>query len=388
MNWLLKGLYFLVLLISVLFQTLIGGTGNTYSTAGQNEGSSRDFSDRSGTPYGNDIPHDDVPYDGTPHDGIPYDDNPYNENPYNESPYNENPYAEIPYGENPYGDGFNMDPYRDYGESHGDYGNPYGDYENPYGDYTDPFGGGDTAELSQEEIEEIRNQYQEMGAVLRQLGLSQFTEERMEKEADEHIWLVQSMLSLFPEWLEEEGNSKGNPDSEWLNDYMAPDYRGVLSSEGYGNYDDNWIWHPSSDSVYSFDCESLDSSRMYTYFLRGVLAISGEEFSLTYIEESQKEVDLYSNSGAQTLSFRYNDTPYYFRARYMGDWMDCTIIDFMNNVFETEGNSKRLWCTGDGWQGYILFYNTEEWAKEFQEATGLELSDSYLYSSRQQADAF
>ena len=195
----------------------------------------------------------------------------------------------------------------------------------------------------------------------------------MEAEADEHIALLKELSLYFPEWVEY---------------YLEPDYLSLLSSEGYGSYDDNWVWYPSSDSVYSFDCEVLDTSHMYTYFLRGVLAISGEEFSLTYIEERQDEVDFYSSSGTQTISFRYNDTPYYFRARYMGDWMDCTIIDYVNYVLETEGNPKRLWCIGDGGQGYIVFYNTEEWADQFRETTGLELSSSYLNRSITQAGAF
>lgn len=357
MNWVLKGLYLLISLIFTVIQILGGSLSVADGTAPYGD---RERQGASGLPYDDSEPYGDAdPY------SIPYGEDPYgNADPYYGGEYGDG-WGTYGDGLDPYGgsDGFSIDPF-------GGYQDPYGGYEDPYGGYGDPGENYDSVQIPEDEI---RNQYQEMGAVLRELGLLQFTEERMEAEADEHIAILKELSLYFPQWVEY---------------YLEPDYLSLLSSEGYGSYDDNWVWYPSSDSVYSFDCEVLDTSHMYTYFLRGVLAISGEEFSLTYIEERQDEVDFYSSSGTQTISFRYNDTPYYFRARYMGDWMDCTIIDYVNYVLETEGNPKRLWCIGDGGQGYIVFYNTEEWADQFQETTGLELSSSYLNRSITQAGAF
>ncbi len=339
MNWVLKGLYFLLSMAVMVIQLLSNGLAVINGTAG--DGSDEGFYGWYEDPSGS--------------DGDPYG-------------WYENPSGN---GEDPYG--WYEDPYGGYEDPYGGYEGPYDGYEDPYSWDEDPYGSygnSEEDEAAQTQAEEIRTRYQEMGEVLRELGFSQFTEERMESEAEEYIAILRELSLYFPEWVEY---------------IQEPGYLSLLADEGYGSYDDNWIWHPSSDSVYSFDCEVLDTSRMYTYFLRGVLAISGEEFSLTYIEESQKEVDFYSSTGTQTLSFRYNDTPYYFRARYMGDWMDCTIIDFVNSVLEAEGNAKRLWCIGDGGQGYIVFYNTEEWAEQFNEATGLELRDSYVNYSIVQA---
>ena len=156
------------------------------------------------------------------------------------------------------------------------------------------------------------------------------------------------------------------------------EYRMLLSSWGYGDYDDDWNWIPTSDKVYAFDTEVFDMGCMYTDFLNGVIAISGGEFEITDIVENTDDVNYEEDSGTQVLSFRYNGTPYTFEAIYFGDWLDCEVIEFMNQVFETEGNPKRLLATDDGGQGCILFYNTPEWGDELEAATGMHLRE-YFY---------
>ena len=89
-------------------------------------------------------------------------------------------------------------------------------------------------------------------------------------------------------------------------------------------------------------------------------------------------MDYDEGTGTQVLSFRYNGTPYTFEATFYGDWLDCEVIGFMNRVFETEGNPKRLLATDDGGQGCILFYNTPEWGDELEAATGMDLNE-YFY---------
>lgn len=156
------------------------------------------------------------------------------------------------------------------------------------------------------------------------------------------------------------------------------EYRMLLSGWGYGDYDDDWNWIPSSDKVYAFDTEVFNMSEMYTDFMKGVIAISGGEFEITDIVENTDDVNYEEGSGTQVLSFRYNGTPYTFEAIYYGDWLDCEVIEFMNQVFETEGNPKRLLATDDGGQGCILFYNTPEWGDELEAATGMDLNE-YFY---------
>ena len=60
-------------------------------------------------------------------------------------------------------------------------------------------------------------------------------------------------------------------------------------------------------------------------------------------------------------------------AENQGDWMDCRIIDFINDVFEKENNEKRLLCMINESQGFNVLYETVAWAKKFAEATSISL---------------
>ena len=106
------------------------------------------------------------------------------------------------------------------------------------------------------------------------------------------------------------------------------EYRMLLSGWGYGDYDDDWNWIPSSDKVYAFDTEVFNMSEMYTDFMKGVIAISGGEFEITDIVENTDDVDYDEGTGTQVLSFRYNGTPYTFEATFYGDWLDCEAVSY------------------------------------------------------------
>lgn len=175
-------------------------------------------------------------------------------------------------------------------------------------------------------------------------------------------------------------NYSSYPDeyADYLGYDPAFEYRLMLSYCGMGRYDDSWNWEPSSNQVYSFDCEVFVLETMYTEFMKGVEAISGGEFEITDVVENTDQVDYDKGTGVQVLSFKYNGTPYTYEADFFGDWLDCGVIAFMNGVFEAEGNPKRLLATDDGGQGCILLYNTEEWGRELEAQTGLDL-DTYFY---------
>ena len=87
-----------------------------------------------------------------------------------------------------------------------------------------------------------------------------------------------------------------------------------------------------------------------------------------------------------TISFKYNGHPYTFEGIDQGDWMDCGIIEFFNDVLKQEDNPKRLLCMGNNSQGFTVMYNTIEWAKQFTKQTLELLSlssnmiDSYIES--------
>ena len=186
----------------------------------------------------------------------------------------------------------------------------------------------------------------------------------------------------IPDALVQEMDDSYDAYPEMYSDYLefdpAFEYRTLLSYYGMGSYDGRWNWIPSSNQVYSFDCEVFNLDTMYTEFMTGVVAIGGVEFEITDVTENTDNVDYDKGIGTQVLSFRYNGTPYTYEAEFYGDWLDCGVIAFMNGVFEAEGNPKRLLATDDGGQGCILLYNTEEWGRELEARTGLEL-ETYFY---------
>lgn len=70
-----------------------------------------------------------------------------------------------------------------------------------------------------------------------------------------------------------------------------------------------------------------------------------------------------------TISLKYNEHSYTFEGVEQGDWMDCSIIEFFNEVLKEQENPKRLLCMCNNSQGFIIMYNTIEWAKQFTKQT-------------------
>ncbi len=189
-------------------------------------------------------------------------------------------------------------------------------------------------------------------SILNSLGITELTFER----ANQHMAEVKEFYESLTPKIENE---------------VELDYIDFLSSIGVGYYDyDANNWTPTSKQVYSFDMEIFDISSMYTNFMKGVIAISDGEFEITALDEYMDEADFVDDdTGFLTLLFKYNENSYTFKGRFHHDWIDLSIIDFMNDVFEKENNPKRLLFTLDHGQGCIIFYNTIEWAKQFAEKT-------------------
>lgn len=151
--------------------------------------------------------------------------------------------------------------------------------------------------------------------------------------------------------------------------------REILIQIGIGKEDPHsGEWRPTSHRVYAFDTEVFDLEHMYTNFLKGVAAVNRGEFAITGVEEDTSKVDWQAGNGEQTIRFLYDGHPHSFTAEVIYDWMDLRVVDFMNEVFEKEGNPKRLYrCAGPGDQIIVLFYEAGEWADRFEALTGLEL---------------
>lgn len=122
-----------------------------------------------------------------------------------------------------------------------------------------------------------------------------------------------------------------------------------------------------SNQVYSFDMEFFDISDMYTNFLWNVQILTDGDISFHHVEEDISQVDLKKGTGIHKIYFQCNGKDYDYGAISRYDWFDSRVLSFIGRVIAKQQTGKYLYCTSDGWQNCILFYNTEEWAKQFQD---------------------
>ncbi len=52
------------------------------------------------------------------------------------------------------------------------------------------------------------------------------------------------------------------------------------------------------------------------------------------------------------------------------DWFDAGITALLNQVLEEKRTGKYLFLCSDSWQNCIVFYETAEWARRFNETIG------------------
>lgn len=160
-----------------------------------------------------------------------------------------------------------------------------------------------------------------------------------------------------------------------FDDAQFSSYPIILSMLGTGKYDEaTQQLIPLTNDVYAFDAECYDIEGAYEGFLRAVSRISNGEIRIDNCQSDVSETTLESGIGTQQVAFRLNDKSYDFTAQFYYDWMDCTLIDYVNSILEAQGIDKRLWCMFDGGQGFVVFYNTAEWAQAFWERTGYPLA--------------
>ncbi len=169
----------------------------------------------------------------------------------------------------------------------------------------------------------------------------------------DHIKQIEKMVETMPQEV-----------AEALDESQISAF--LLTAAGKGKYDyENWTWKPDSRQVYSFDLEAFDEGKMYTYFLEGISSINEGEFVLTQVRELVSSEEGTQGPRSHRVQFCYNGTKYAYDAKVYYDWFDTGMIDYMNQVLEKEGNPKRLYSMGDGYQECIILYCTKEWAGNF-----------------------
>jgi hypothetical protein len=151
----------------------------------------------------------------------------------------------------------------------------------------------------------------------------------------------------------------------------------LLMYSARGDYDyATGVWTPISSHVYSFDVEVFDIENMYSLFFQGIMSINNSEFAISNVVEDMSGVNQETGQGERKVSFLYNGLTQLFIANGNFDWFDVKVIDFVNDILAQNGNQKKLYGFSDGYQECIIFYCTEEWAREFTAKTGCVLAPS------------
>lgn len=150
----------------------------------------------------------------------------------------------------------------------------------------------------------------------------------------------------------------------------------MLSFLGKGTFDyEQDTWTPATNGVYSFDVEVFELEKMYTDFLLGISALDKEALNFENIQEDTSSVNWEKGTGTRTVSFEWREKSFCLEAEMDHDWFDLTVADNLNKIIIESQNDKRLFFTSDGYQECIVFYRSTDWAKAFQEETGLVLSE-------------
>lgn len=153
------------------------------------------------------------------------------------------------------------------------------------------------------------------------------------------------------------------------------DYCFLLSWLGVGDYDAGIHgFVPYCDDVFAFDAEMYDISGDYVSLLESVARISDGAVAMAGCKVEAEEKIWGTDLGSQTIYFELNGVPREFKAKVRNDWMDVSIIDYLNECLEDDGGERRIWCMLDGGQGLIVFCETPHWAAQFESATGCSLS--------------
>lgn len=200
------------------------------------------------------------------------------------------------------------------------------------------------------------------GYLDRYMELMERRSERGPIPLDEQI----RVLEEFGITISDETIAKMGPSAK---DGPGCEYWETLMMEGWGTYDyDTRTWTPTSNQVYSFDAEFYDVEGMYQIYLQGLQSISQGELTFSNITTDYSKADYSNRVGSVDVRFMLNGKECRFEASFMGDWLDLRIRDAVNQCLEELGIEKRFYAT-DGSQGETILFCTEEWAREFEEAT-------------------
>lgn len=152
-------------------------------------------------------------------------------------------------------------------------------------------------------------------------------------------------------------------------------YISLLINMGAPDHDEDFRIVSYSDEVFWFDFEGFDLSTDYIDILNGMLALAEGSCldGVTDIEEDTENLDWERGTGTVTVSLTFHGARYRWDMKAYYDWIDSDVLGIFNTLLEQEDSQKFFYAAGDNGQGAIVFFCTEDWARGFQLATGLEM---------------
>ena len=156
-------------------------------------------------------------------------------------------------------------------------------------------------------------------------------------------------------------------------------YTSLLINMGAPDHDENFRIVGYSNEVFWFDFEGFDLSTDYIDVLNGMLALAEGSCldSVTDIEEDTEKLDWERGRGTITASVIFDGKQYQWDMEAYNDWIDGDVLGVFNTLLKQEDSQKFFYSTWDNGQGAIVFFCTEEWARGFEMATGLEMEVAF-----------
>lgn len=118
-----------------------------------------------------------------------------------------------------------------------------------------------------------------------------------------------------------------------------------------------------------------------------LLVEDGSLDTVTNISEDDSKVDWERGKGTITVSLEWEGQTYHWDMRVYYDWLDSDVLGILNALLTEQKSQKLFYAAGDNGQGAIIFFCTAEWAENFMEATGLELTYCTTWSTEQMKNA-
>ena len=126
-------------------------------------------------------------------------------------------------------------------------------------------------------------------------------------------------------------------------------------------------WMPAPNRLYSFDME-VGLGSIYVDTLMNLRECTDGKIDISDVQEDFSHAE---EDGMVGVDFCMNGKQYHYDAKYQYDWFDAGILLYIGSILSQEESDQCLYGCSDGYQNLILFYETQEWIKQFADVTGI-----------------